>query len=128
EHSIQIRDVSKRFADFAAVDHVSLEIRRGEFFSLLGPSGCGKTTLLRMIAGFEQPTEGQILLNGQDVTGTPPYERPVNLVFQHYALFPHLTVGKNVAFGLRYQDVGRAEQGKRVAEALALVRLPGPER
>jgi spermidine/putrescine transport system ATP-binding protein len=127
-HSIQIRDVSKRFGDFAAVDNVSLEIQRGEFFSLLGPSGCGKTTLLRMIAGFEQPTAGSILLNGKDVTGTPPYERPVNLVFQHYALFPHLTVGKNVAFGLRYQGVGNADQGHRVAEALALVRLAGLER
>jgi spermidine/putrescine ABC transporter ATP-binding subunit len=125
--SIQIRDVSKRFGDFAAVDRVSLDIRRGEFFSLLGPSGCGKTTLLRMIAGFEQPTDGQILINDSEVTGTPPYERPVNLVFQHYALFPHLSVGKNVAFGLRYQGVGKRDEAARAAEALQLVRLAGME-
>src|SRR5438132_7524026 len=127
-YSIEIRDVSKRFpaADTAAVDRVSLGIRRGEFFSLLGPSGCGKTTLLRMIAGFEQPTSGTILINGRDVTGTPPYQRPVNLVFQHYALFPHLSVAANVAFGLRYQhDVPKDQYRQRVREALDLVRLSG---
>jgi spermidine/putrescine transport system ATP-binding protein len=129
ESSIQIREVSKRFsAEFTAVDRVSLDIRRGEFFSLLGPSGCGKTTLLRMIAGFEQPTEGRILINGQDVTGTPPYERPVNLVFQHYALFPHLSVARNVAFGLRYVDLAKSEYPARVGKALDLVRLSGLER
>src|SRR5206468_6603018 len=112
-------------ADFTAVDRVSLDIRRGEFFSLLGPSGCGKTTLLRMIAGFEQPSEGRIVINGEDVTGTPPYERPVNLVFQHYALFPHLSVARNVAFGLKYLDVAKADYARRVGEALELVRLTG---
>jgi spermidine/putrescine ABC transporter ATP-binding subunit len=127
-HSIQIRSASKRFGEFTAVDAVSLDIRRGEFFSLLGSSGCGKTTLLRMIAGFEQPTEGQILINGGDVTGTPPYRRPVNLVFQHFALFPHLTVAKNVAFGLKYQDVSTADRTRRVGEALELVRLAGLDR
>lgn len=127
-HSIQIRSASKRFGEFTAVDAVSLDIRRGEFFSLLGSSGCGKTTLLRMIAGFEQPTEGQILINGFDVTGTPPYRRPVNLVFQHFALFPHLTVAKNVAFGLKYQDVSSGDRARRVGEALELVRLAGLDR
>src|SRR5438874_2489430 len=102
-NSIEIDGVSKAFADVTAVDRVSLNVARGEFFSLLGPSGCGKTTLLRMLAGFEQPTRGAIRIEGRDVTATPPYHRPVNLVFQHYALFPHLTVEKNVAFGLRYQ-------------------------
>src|SRR4051812_4995154 len=106
--SIQFQNVSKRFGDFAAVDRVSLDIRRGEFFSLLGSSGCGKTTLLRMVAGFETPTDGRVLLNGNDVTDVPAHRRPVNLVFQHFALFPHLSVEKNVAFGLRYQaDVPR---------------------
>jgi spermidine/putrescine ABC transporter ATP-binding subunit len=122
--AIQIRDVVKRFGDFAAVDRVSLDIARGEFFSLLGASGCGKTTLLRMIAGFEQPTSGQILLDGIDTTPLPPYRRPVNLVFQHFALFPHLTVAKNVAFGLRYQTGIRDDQ-RRVSEALELVELAG---
>ena len=125
--TIQIRDASKRFGEFLAVDRVSLDIRRGEFFSLLGSSGCGKTTLLRMIAGFEQPTEGRILLNGVDVTGTPPYRRPVNLVFQHFALFPHLTVAKNVAFGLKYQNLPRSDRAARIGEVLDLVRLPGLE-
>jgi len=123
--SVGIRSLTKRFGDAAAVDAVSLDIRRGEFFSLLGPSGCGKTTLLRMIGGFELPTEGSISINGADMTRTPPYERPVNMVFQHYALFPHLTVEENVAFGLRYKRVPRAGEGKRVADALALVQLAG---
>src|SRR2546423_15137068 len=101
--SISILDVTKRFGDFTAIDHVSLDIKRGEFFSLLGSSGCGKTTLLRMIAGFETPTSGKLLLNGTDVTDVPAYRRPVNLVFQHYALFPHLNVAKTGAFGLRYK-------------------------
>ncbi len=127
QHSIQIRDVSKQFGDYRAVDHVSLDIQRGEFFSLLGPSGCGKTTLLRMIAGFEHPTSGQLLIDGSDVTGIPPYARPVHLVFQHYALFPHLSVAKNIAFGLRYQDVSKSEYAALVAEALALVQLSGLE-
>ena len=125
---ISIVNVTKRFGDFAAVDNVSLDIRRGEFFSLLGSSGCGKTTLLRMIAGFETPTEGKLLLNGSDVTEVPAYRRPVNLVFQHYALFPHLSVAKNVAFGLRYQpNVGKTDHAKLVNEALSLVQLAGFE-
>ena len=126
--TIQIRDASRRFGDFTAVDRVSLDIRRGEFFSLLGSSGCGKTTLLRMIAGFEQPTSGRIFLNGIDVTGTPPYQRPLNLVFQHFALFPHLTVAKNIAFGLRYQVGPRSEHATRVSQSLDLVRLNGLDR
>ena len=123
--SIQIQSASKRFGDFAAVDDVSLDIRRGEFFSLLGASGCGKTTLLRMIAGFEQLTGGNILLNGVDVTGTPPNRRCVNLVFQHFALFPHLNVAKNVAFGLKYLELSRSDRTGRVDAALELVRLTG---
>jgi spermidine/putrescine ABC transporter ATP-binding subunit len=128
--SVSIRGVTRRFGDVAAVDDVSLDIRRGEFFSLLGPSGCGKTTLLRMIGGFETPDAGTIAIEGADVTGTPPYERPVNMVFQHYALFPHLTVAENVAFGLRYRaEAGdRAARDRRVAETLALVQLSGMER
>ena len=96
EHSVEIRGLTKRFGGVAAVDAVSLDVRKGEFFSLLGPSGCGKTTLLRMIGGFELPTEGSLRIDGQDMTATPPYLRPVNMVFQHYALFPHLTVEENV--------------------------------
>ena len=126
--AIQIRQASKRFGEVAAVDRISLDIHRGEFFSLLGSSGCGKTTLLRMIAGFEQPTSGQIFLNGTDVTGTPPYRRPVNLVFQHFALFPHLTVANNVAFGLRYQKSPRSDHARRVSQSLDLVRLSGLDR
>jgi spermidine/putrescine transport system ATP-binding protein len=125
--SIEIRSVIKRFGSFAAVDGVTLSIAAGEFFSLLGPSGCGKTTLLRMLAGFEHPTSGSLLIEGREMAGVPPYLRPVNLVFQHYALFPHLTVAANIAFGLRYQKVPRADQRHRVAEALELVRLKGLE-
>ncbi len=127
ENSVEIRRLTKRFGDVAAVDAVSLDIRRGEFFSLLGPSGCGKTTLLRMIGGFELPTEGSISIDGEDVTWTPPYRRPVNMVFQHYALFPHLTVAENVAFGMRYRGVARGDEARRVAEALGLVQLAGFE-
>jgi len=108
-----------------AVDHVDLEVRDGEFFSMLGPSGSGKTTTLRMIAGFEQPTEGRILLHGLDVTRQAPFERDVNTVFQDYALFPHMTVGDNVAYGLVVRKVARSERGRRVADALAMVRLDG---
>ncbi len=126
--SVEIDDVSKRFGDFAAVDQVSLRIRRGEFFSLLGPSGCGKTTLLRMIGGFETPTSGAIRIQGVDVTDRPPHRRPVNMVFQHYALFPHLTVADNIAFGFRYKGFPRSETGDRVARAVGLVRLSGFER
>ncbi len=125
---IQLLDLEKRFREIRAVDGVCLEVVSGEFFSLLGPSGCGKTTTLRMIGGFELPTAGRILLRGRDVTTDPPDKRPVNMVFQHYALFPHLNVGDNVAFGLKRKGVSRAETARRVAEALALVRLDGYER
>jgi spermidine/putrescine transport system ATP-binding protein len=115
-------------AGFLAVDHIDLEVRDGEFFSLLGPSGCGKTTTLRMIGGFEQPTSGTIELQGQDVTWLPSYKRNVNTVFQNYALFPHLTVFENVAFGLRRRKVASAEITRRVGEMLDLVELPGYDR
>ena len=108
-----------------AVDRVDLDVRDGEFFSMLGPSGSGKTTTLRMIAGFEQPTSGRILLHGRDVTDVPPFDRDVNTVFQDYALFPHLTVGDNVAYGLMVRKVPKAERAKRVADALRMVRLEG---
>ena len=107
---VEIIDVTKRFGTSTAVDHMNLHIARGEFYSLLGPSGCGKTTTLRMIAGFEQPTEGEILLAGQPIAGVPPYKRNVNTVFQHYALFPHMDVARNVGYGLR-QTQGRQERG-----------------
>src|SRR4029453_13799204 len=128
EASVEIRQVTKRFGALAAVDAVSLDIRRGEFFSLLGPSGCGKTTLLRMIGGFELPSAGQIRIDGVDMTHSAPYERPVNMVFQHYALFPHLTVEANVAFGLRYKGVDRSRQAAVVTDSLALVQLSGFEK
>jgi spermidine/putrescine transport system ATP-binding protein len=115
-------------AGFTAVDHIDLEVRDGEFFSLLGPSGCGKTTTLRMIGGFEQPTSGKIELQGEDVTWLPAYKRNVNTVFQNYALFPHLTIFENVAFGLRRRKVADAEVKRRVGEMLELVELPGYER
>ncbi len=126
--SVEISHVSKRFGDFVAVDDVSLSIARGEFFSLLGPSGCGKTTLLRMLGGFEVPTSGSISIGGVDMTRVPPFKRPVNMVFQHYALFPHLTVEENVAFGLRYQGLPRSAFAERTAGALALLQLAGFER
>ncbi|HWW57675.1 MAG TPA: ABC transporter ATP-binding protein [Sphingopyxis sp.] len=125
---IQIRNVSKRFGKVTAVDDVSLDINAGEFFVLLGPSGCGKTTLLRMIAGFELPSEGKILIDGQDMAGIPPNRRPVNMVFQSYAIFPHMSVLDNVAYGLKIAGVRRGEIGDRVAEALELVKLGGFER
>ena len=115
----------KAFGDVVAVDNVDLEIAHGEFFTMLGPSGSGKTTTLRLIAGFEMPDTGRVELAGRDVTGLPPYERDVNTVFQDYALFPHMTVGENVAYGLRVRGVGKAERARRADEALALVRLPG---
>ena len=120
---IRIENVRKMFDDFAAVDGVDLSIYRGELFSLLGASGCGKTTLLRMLAGFEVPSEGRILIDGADVSKVPPYERPVNMMFQSYALFPHMTVEDNVAFGLRQDGVPKAEREKRVIEALELVQM-----
>ena len=124
---IEIRNVTKRFGKVAAVDNVSLDIRRGEFFVLLGPSGCGKTTLLRMIAGFEMPTSGQIIIDGQDMVGIPPNKRPINMVFQSYAVFPHMNVADNVGYGLKIAGVGRAERDERVREALGLVKLDGFE-
>ncbi|WP_404381030.1 ABC transporter ATP-binding protein [Caenispirillum salinarum] len=120
---IQIQDVVKKFGDFTAVNGVSLTINQGELFSLLGGSGCGKSTLLRMIAGFEQPTSGRILIDGQDIGGLAPYERPVNMMFQSYALFPHMTVEQNIAFGLKQDGLPRAEVNRRVAEMLELVEL-----
>ncbi|MCR9221352.1 MAG: ABC transporter ATP-binding protein [Alphaproteobacteria bacterium] len=120
---ISIQHVTKRFGDFAAVDDVSLDIYRAELFSLLGASGCGKTTLLRMLAGLEQPTEGRILIDGQDMVGVPPYDRPVNMMFQSYALFPHMTVAQNIAFGLKQERMDKAEIARRVDEMLELVQL-----
>ena len=113
----------KRFDDAVAVDEVSLSIGKGEIFALLGSSGCGKSTLLRMLAGFETPTSGRILLGGQDVAGMPPYERPVNMMFQSYALFPHLNIWENVAFGLKREGLPKDEIQKRTDEMLGLVQL-----
>ncbi len=120
---VEIDQVSKRFGDFVAVDNVSLQIDRGEIFCLLGASGCGKTTLLRMLAGFETPSSGRLLIDGQDLALVPPYERPVNMMFQSYALFPHMTVERNVAFGLEQEGVSRDEIRRRVGEILAIVRM-----
>jgi len=125
---IQLLNLEKHFREIRAVDGVSLDVLGGEFFSLLGPSGCGKTTTLRMIGGFELPTAGRVLLRGRDVTNDPPDKRPVNMAFQNYALFPHLDVGDNVAFGLRRRNVARTEITRRVGEALDLVRLGSYER
>jgi spermidine/putrescine transport system ATP-binding protein len=125
---IRLIDLQKRFGDVRAVDGVSIDVRAGEFFSLLGPSGCGKTTTLRMIGGFELPTGGRILLRDRDITYDAPDKRPVNMVFQQYALFPHLDVGDNIAFGLKRRGVERGEIGRRVGEALELVRLGGYQR
>jgi putative spermidine/putrescine transport system ATP-binding protein len=121
---VRLAGVRKTYGDVVAVDRVDLEIAPGEFFTLLGPSGSGKTTTLRLIAGFERPDEGRIELHGRNVTGVAPYERDVNTVFQDYALFPHMTVGENVGYGLRVKGVGRRERARRVAEALELVQLP----
>jgi spermidine/putrescine transport system ATP-binding protein len=120
---IELRDVSKTFGDFQAVKRADFSIRRGEFFAMLGPSGCGKTTTLKMIAGFEQPTTGQVMLEGVDVSAVPPHKRNVNTVFQQYALFPHMSVADNVAFGLRAKKVAESEVKSRVAEMLEVVRL-----
>ncbi len=124
---LSIEGVTKSFGDTTVLREISLDIRKGEFLTFLGPSGCGKTTTLRIIAGFEAPDCGRILLEGQDITGLPPYRRDVHTVFQHYALFPHYTVFNNVAFGLRIRRVPEAEIGKRVREALSLVKLSGFE-
>jgi putrescine transport system ATP-binding protein len=124
---VEIEGVSKSFGDFKAVNDVSLKIYKGEIFCLLGASGCGKTTLLRMLGGFETPTSGRILIDGEDMTQVPPYERPVNMMFQSYALFPHMTVAQNVAFGLKQDGVPKTEIAERVANMLELVRLRGFE-
>jgi spermidine/putrescine ABC transporter ATP-binding subunit len=124
---VEVIGITKRFGKVIALHEVTFSVYRGEFLTLLGPSGCGKTTLLRIIAGFEVPTEGRVLLAGRDVTALPPEKRPLNMVFQRYALFPHLTVAENVAFGLRLRHVAEAQVRERVAQALALVRLEGFE-
>lgn len=132
EYAVEMQDVLKQFVTpeggiLAAVNRVSMQIKDGEFFSLLGPSGCGKTTSLRMIAGFELPTDGKILIHGKEMSQVPAFQRPVNTVFQQYALFPHMTVEENIGFGLEMKGVPRAERSKRVSEALEMVRLPGME-
>jgi spermidine/putrescine transport system ATP-binding protein len=133
EYAVELKSVTKRFPgpsgeEVSAVRNVSMQIRDGEFFSLLGPSGCGKTTSLRMIAGFELPSSGEILIHGKPMGQTAPYQRPVNTVFQSYALFPHMTIGENVAFGLQMKGVPKAQIQPRVKQALEMVRLPGYEK
>ena len=125
ESNVELRSVTKRFGDFTAVRELSLSIGTGTFFTLLGPSGCGKTTTLRMIAGFEEVTAGEVLIEGKDVAGLPPHKRPTNTVFQSYALFPHLNVADNVAFGLRRQGVNKEEIAGRVQRELERVGLSG---
>ncbi len=127
ENSVELRDVTKRHGETVAVDRLSLTIRKGEFFSILGPSGSGKTSTLRLLAGFEEPDSGEILIEGRPMQGIPPNRRPVNLVFQNYALFPHMSVARNVAFGLEMKGLPSADIGPRVAEALAMVRLAGKQ-
>jgi spermidine/putrescine transport system ATP-binding protein len=127
-YDVEFRGVTKRFGDLTAVDGVSFQVRQGEFLSLLGPSGCGKTTSLRMIAGFEQPDEGEILIGGVDAVGTPPYRRDVNTVFQQYALFPHLTILDNVAYGLKQRHISKSERYAQARETLELVQLTGREK
>ena len=123
ENYLRIESVRKEFDGFVAVDDVSLSIRKGEIFALLGASGCGKSTLLRVLGGFEKPTKGRVILDGQDITDLPPYERPINMMFQSYALFPHMSVEQNVAFGLKQDGMPRADITRRVAEMLALVQM-----
>jgi spermidine/putrescine ABC transporter ATP-binding subunit len=127
-HDVELHAVTKRFGSLTAVDAVTLKVRTGEFLSLLGPSGCGKTTTLRLIAGFEQPDEGEIIIGGVDSVGVPPYKRQVNTVFQQYALFPHMSVLDNVAYGLKQQKLGKPERYARASEALDLVRMTGREK
>ncbi len=124
---VELKNVTKKFGDFVAVDDVSFQVRRGEFFSLLGPSGCGKTTTLRMIAGFEEPTSGELWIGGEPMRGVPPFRRPTNLVFQHLALFPHMNVYQNISFGLRMKKTAKDEIHKRVVEILDVVHLSGLE-
>jgi len=120
---IRFENITKRYGDFTAVSNLNLDIYEREFFSLLGPSGCGKTTLMRMLAGFEEPTEGRILLQGHDISGVPPHRRPTNMMFQSYALFPHMSVEKNIAFGLEQDNLSKGEIAERVQEMLKLVKL-----
>jgi len=120
---IRFENVTKKYGDFTAIGNLTLDIYEREFFALLGPSGCGKTTLMRMIAGFEEPTEGRVILAGQDLVGVPPYKRPVNMMFQSYALFPHMSVADNIAFGLKQAKMPKAERDERVKEMLKLVKL-----
>ena len=132
EFAVEMQDVLKQFVTpeggiLNAVNHVTMQIRDGEFFSLLGPSGCGKTTSLRMIAGFELPTDGKIFIHGKEMSQVPAFQRPINTVFQQYALFPHMTVEQNIGFGLEMKGVSKAERSKRVSQALEMVRLPGME-
>ena len=122
---IRLENISKHFGPVVAVDNVDFDIAEGEFFSLLGASGCGKTTLLRMLAGFEAPTRGEIYIDGAEVSGVPPHQRPTNMVFQSYAIFPHLTVRQNIGYGLRRQKIEKAEVNRRVDKALEMVKLPG---
>ena len=123
--AVVFENVTRAFGDVKAVDGVDLQIRDGEFFTMLGPSGSGKTTCLRMIAGFDRPTSGRVFLHGADVTALPPYERDVNTVFQDYALFPHMSVAENIAYGLKIRKVGGADRARRVEQMLEMVRLPG---
>ncbi len=125
--AVSVRAVTKRFGAVRALDAVSLDVRRGEFLSLLGSSGCGKTTLLRIVGGFEDPSAGDVFIGERNVVGDPPYRRRTNMIFQHLALFPHLTVARNIAFGLELKKLGRAEIDRKVTAVLALVRLPGYE-
>ncbi|MEL6750882.1 MAG: ABC transporter ATP-binding protein, partial [Pseudomonadota bacterium] len=122
---IRFDNVTKRYGDVTAVNQLSLDIFEREFFALLGPSGCGKTTLMRMLAGFESVTDGALYLEGEDLAGRPPYRRPVNMMFQSYALFPHMDVAKNIAFGLKQDGMAKGEIADRVAEMLALVKMEG---
>ena len=129
ENIIELKHISRTFEDgFAAVQDFNLEVKRGEFVTFLGPSGCGKTTTLRMIAGFDMPTEGDILLNGRDISKLPPNERPINTVFQRYALFPHMNIFDNIAFGLRMKKMARDEIRRKVKKVLELVDLEGFEK
>src|SRR3954469_12154290 len=125
---VKFERITRRFGAFTAVDGLSLQINEREFFALLGPSGCGKTTLLRLLAGFETPDDGRVMLEGLDLAGVPPYRRPVNMMFQSYALFPHLTVAGNVAFGLKQDGLPKDEIARRVDEMLALLHLDGLQR
>ncbi len=122
---ISFQDVSKSFGKVKAVDGVNFEINRGEFFSLLGPSGCGKTTLLRMVAGFEMPDSGEVFIDGQPMSAIPPNQRPVNMVFQNYAIFPHMDVRGNISFGMRKSGLSKVELNRRIDEILELIKLQG---